>query len=259
MSNYNITAVYFSPTGTSKKGTLSIAQELSGSFQEIDLTIAAVEPTQTNFTAKDLLVFGAPVYSGRLYRGVVQRFEKLHGNNTPCIITVTYGNRHYDDALLELSDLVQKQGFIPIAAATLIGEHTYGKIQVGRPDTNDLNENILFAQKLKTKLTNKQIQALKVPGNHPYVGGKQGGSGGRFHPLTNDNCIKCGLCAKSCPEAAIDLSKFDDLDPAKCISCFRCIKKCPTQAKNMNIPEYLAFAENFSEKLSVKRNNEYFL
>lgn len=259
MNNYNITAVYFSPTETSKRGTIAIAQGLATTFQEMNLTMRTTCPTQTDFTATDLLVFGAPVYSGRLYKGVVKRFSQLHGNNTPCIITVTYGNRHYDDALVELFDLVQKQGFIPIAAAALIGEHTYGKIQVGRPDNNDLTENAKFAQKVQLKLSDGKIQTIKVPGNHPYVGGKQGGNGGRFHPLTNNNCVKCGVCAKNCPEGAINSLELSTLDLDKCISCFSCIKKCPTQAKNMNVPEYLAFAESFSAKLSEKRNNKYFL
>lgn len=259
MSNYNITAVYFSPTETSRRGTLAIARELASSFQEMDLTIATAEPPQTRFTTKDLLVFGAPVYSGRLYKGVVKRFEKLQGNNTTCVITVTYGNRDYDDALLELSDLVQRQGFIPIAAATLIGEHTYGRIQIGRPDTDDLAEDSQFAQKVKAKLSTGKISSIKVPGNHPYIGGKQGGNAGRFRPLTSASCIKCGTCAKNCPEGAIHLEELGTLDQDKCISCFRCIKKCPAQAKNMNAPEYLSFAETFSAKLSNKRNNEYFL
>mgnify|MGYP002799423549 CR=1 FL=1 len=118
------------------------------------------------------------------------------------MITVTYGNRHYDDALIELFDLVREQGFRPLAAAALVGQHTYGHIQVGRTG--------------------------------------------------------CGLCVRECPEGAIG-EDCRTIDPEACISCFRCIRICPTGAKNMDVPAYQEFAEEFSRKLSQPRKNEYFL
>jgi hypothetical protein len=52
---------------------------------------------------------------------------------------VTYGNRHYDDALLELADMAEAQGFAVKGAAALVGRHTFGQIQSDRPDSNDLD------------------------------------------------------------------------------------------------------------------------
>jgi ferredoxin len=259
MKKYYVSAAYFSPTDTSRKGTIAIASGFGTNIHEIDMTLWNYDPEKTVFNARDLVVFGAPVYGGRVFLGARNRFRKLHGNHTPCIITVTYGNRDYNDALLELYDLVLENGFLPFAAAALIGEHTYGQIQVGRPDEEDLLEDMNFAIKAHEKIISEGPTLVRVPGNRQYLMESQGGDGGGFRPLTNDHCTRCGLCARQCPEGAISNTDYAVIDSAKCIACFRCIKRCPVQAKNIDTYEYNTFAKEFSEKLSIKRCNEYFI
>ena len=256
MKNDNLYAVYFSPTGTSKAGAVTIAKEIGKDIVEIDLTIRGKVPEKAEFDTNDIVVFGAPVYGGRLYSGAASRFAQLKGNHTPCIITVTYGNRDYDDALLEMRELVAAQGFVPFAGAALIGQHTYGQIQVGRPNADDLMEDKEFARQAYEKMMDSGAEPVQVPGDKPY---RDGGSGGRFRPMTNDDCIACGLCAENCPEGAIDASDYSQIDDNKCISCFRCIKICPVDAKNMDDKKYNDFAVEFTEKLSKRRENQYFV
>lgn len=253
-----IAAIYFSPTDTSRKGAEAIAKALGdGEFLSIDVTRFDAEPERTEFGPEDAVVFGAPVYGGRLYRGCRERFRRFRGNGTPCIVTVTYGNRDYDDALLELFDLAREQGFVPAAAAALVGQHTYGSIQVGRPDASDLAQDREFAEKAAAGVREKKALET-VPGSRPYVKGDEGGRGGNFRPLTSDACTGCGLCVRECPEGAIG-TDCRTVDPDRCIACFRCIRRCPVGAKNMDVPAYREFAENFTQKLSARRENEYFL
>lgn len=249
-----VTAVYFSPTRTSKKGVEEIAKTLNPKYESLDLTIVGKIPEKTTFEQQEFVVFGAPSYGGRLFKGSVEAFKTLAGNQTPCVITVTYGNRHYDDTLLELSDLVTSLGFIPVAAAALIGEHTFGEVQVGRPNEADLAEDEAFAKEIMDRL--EEIKPVVVPGNFPY---KDGGNGGGFRPSTLESCVQCGLCAKNCPMQAIDYQDVCSIDHDKCIACFRCIKSCPVQAKVCNSDAYLSFAEGFTKRLAPRRENEYFL
>ena len=46
-----------------------------------------------------------------------------------------------------------------------------------------------------------------------------------------DKCTHCGLCARLCPEKAVD--KTGLRDPAKCVFCGKCEKYCPQRARKV--------------------------
>ncbi len=257
MNPARVTAVYFSPTFTSKAGAEAMARAVSPDAASVDLTHVDA-PLPPAFGPDELVVLGAPVYAGRLYSGCAERMGRLRGQNTPCIVTVTYGNRAFDDALLELSDLAQAGGFIPFAAAALVGQHTYGAIQVGRPDQTDLASDAGFAKRALARLQADQpVTPVAVPGNRPY---RAGGGRGIFRPLTDEaKCIHCGLCARECPQNAIDRQDVSRIDDNACLACFRCIRLCPTGAKNMDAPGYHTFAQEFTQELAARCENQYFL
>lgn len=54
------------------------------------------------------------------------------------------------------------------------------------------------------------------------------------YEITEDKCIRCGLCAKNCPVKAIAGSKKEEIpfviDQDKCIKCGVCYQKCPVDA-----------------------------
>lgn len=255
----NYKAIYFSATDTSKTGAVSIAKALAGAaaIEEIDLTPYAAADREITLGANDFAVFSAPVYNGRIPLLAMQRFSKVKGNGTSCIVTVTYGNRDYDDALLELADWAVASGFKVQAAAALIGQHTFGEIQVGRPNADDVKENEKFVRDFLGAVNGNLKRdgvKLAIKGERPYRGE---GKGGGFRPLTGDNCVHCGLCQRECPAGAIadDFKTLSD----NCISCFRCIRVCPVQAKNMDEPKYRDWAAGFTQRLAPRRENEYFL
>ena len=260
MQMQSVTACYFSATDTTRRGVMAMAEVFEKPIHSIDLT-SLQDYQPACLEADTLAIFGAPVYGGRVPEVAIERFRTLQGKGTPCVVTVTYGNRDYDDALLELCDLAKEQGFLPIAAAALIGQHNFGHVATGRPSKEDLVEDRLFAARVRGRLAGWQTIpdkiSLTIKGNRPY---KEGGKGGRFRPQTEmESCTQCGVCAKVCPTGAVDPEDVGKIDDAKCLSCFRCIRLCPTGAKHPHTEAYDSFAADFTEKLWVRRENEYIL
>ena len=108
--------VYFSPTGGTRAYVTALAGLLSCEAEEIDLTAREERARDHVFGPEDLVILGAPVYAGRLPQLEGGIFERLRGDGTPAVFNVSYGNRAFEDALLEEQDICQAHGFHGIAA-----------------------------------------------------------------------------------------------------------------------------------------------
>ncbi len=237
MTIKHVYAVFFSPTGGTRAYVKAIAKALDEHYREVDLTRPKVREEGKTFEKGDLVILGAPVYAGRLPRIPGGIFERLAGNGAWAVLNVSYGNREFDDALLEEKEICEAQGFCPVAAAGWIAPHTFsGKIAEGRPDEEDLKKALEFARQIKDLLAKGEDGPwkLEVPGNHPYKPYKTIS----FCPQAKDGCTGCGTCARVCPTGAIDPAHPDQTDPALCIACHACIKQCPVHARRVEAPAF---------------------
>jgi ferredoxin len=258
--------LYFSPTGTTRKILEAIAHGTGRvALDPIDLTLPGDREGRAGDLDEALVVIGAPVYAGRLPTEAVERLRRFRGNGAPAVIVVVYGNRAYDDALLELRDLALEMGFLPIAAGAFVGEHSFSNqntpIAVGRPDAADLQRAAAFGGAIAVRLGDLSgfdaMSPLRVPGNAPY---RDGASRGGVAPVSREDfCIQCGLCAGVCPMAAIRLDLSPATDTSRCIRCHACVKACPTGARVMDDPGILEIAKRLCTNCGERKEPETFL
>lgn len=231
-----IRSIFFSPTGTSKAVVTAIVAGLPGiPTAALDLTPPG-ERQPHRFGSDELAVIGVPVYAGRVASLAVERLRTLQGDKTPAVIVVIYGNRAFDDALIELRDIAVAAGFRPIAAGAFIGEHSFSgadtPIAAGRPDSTDLAAATDFGAHILAKLDRLQdIESARfpiIPGATPY---REGMKPLPFTPAIRESaCTLCGACLEVCPSGAISLADRIKCDSDRCIFCCACIKTCPENA-----------------------------
>lgn len=259
-----ISILYFSPTGSTAKITKEIAKGIGNIDSEYDFTLLKNRNQYSELTFKDneLVVIGVPVYAGRIPDFLTACFSKIKADCTNAVFTVVYGNRDYDDALLELKNIFEEKGFVGIAAGAFIGEHSFtSKLAGGRPDTADISAAFNFGKKIKEKMEEHLYYSkdpiLSVKGNFPY---KEGMGVMKMVSETSEKCTSCGICAGNCPVDAIDSTNFKDIDSLKCIHCCSCIKKCPVNAKAFNNEGFMSITQRLINNFaSVRREPELFL
>ncbi len=240
MKIQSLKLVCFSPTGTTKAVIQGVARGINQNPAELlDITNpnARKQPLQTS--QNELLVVAVPVYMGRVPALLSKWLHAIQAHNTPAVGIVVYGNRVFDNALLELKNVLTERGCIPVACAAFIGEHSFSSSETptaeGRPDVSDLIQAESFGRKINEKLlsisTADHISNLNVPGSYPYGGITDLWSVDFI--AVSDECTQCGICAEGCPVGAIDSENSDLIDTEKCITCCACIKNCPQNARTM--------------------------
>lgn len=253
-----VSKIIFSPTGGTRRAADMMVEEWGMPAAEIDLTSAGIDDIDIQLDREDVALIAVPSYGGRVPLLAAQRIAKLSGNQMRCVIVCVYGNRAYEDTLIELKDLAEKSGFQVIAAVAAIAEHSImHQYAAGRPDAEDERQLRQFAKDILNKLKDGEEDgsALKVPGNHPYK--KAGGAG--LVPKAGSACIGCAMCAKNCPAQAISGENLKKADSQKCISCMRCVVKCPVSARKVNGLMVFIASQAIKKACSVRKENELYL
>lgn len=255
MALYNI---YFSAKGTTKLCADYIADCLSLKTESYNwLSQPCREPM--DFSREDVLLFSMPVYSGFIPKTCAQMAKFLRGNQTPAIIAAVYGNRHYDNALLQMKDILDKQGFFVIAAGAFLAEHSvFPSVAHGRPDEQDKKAMADFAQSCTQLLQSDwyELTEVTVPGLAEY--NSESVEPLPFKPFGDEKCVRCGKCVEVCPQNAISIETPQDTNQDLCINCGACIKVCPTGARNYHSKAYETVRQEFENLCAEYRKPEMY-
>lgn len=264
-------AMYFSPTGGTQKAVQTVAEDVAKQleipFEVYDFTLPQKREEVASFTETDLVFLGTPVIAGRVPNVLLPYLDTIVGSGAYGVPMVSFGNRNFDDALIELRDIMEKDGFRTIAGGAFVSEHSFSYIlSAGRPDAQDYAVMHAFADDIVKKCKSDFVYEAPafVEGEtpiRPYF--KPQDRYGKHidirkvKPKTSDACCGCGICAEVCPMGSIDADTFECV--RICIKCNACVKKCPSQAKYFDDPGYIYHKEELEELYEGRSEPKYFV
>lgn len=266
--------MFFSPTGATERVIKVCADQLRVSFDSCDvlsydITVKSKRTECVHFNNDEIFIIGIPVYAGRVPNILLKFLDKISSDNSKCIAFVTYGNRNFDDGLIELCDILTHKGFNVVGAAAIPAEHSFSnKIASGRPDEDDLEKVNDFVKSCIIKINHdeKMISSnIHIEGCKPYRPyyrpKDENGAAVDFksiRPVTHSMCTSCGLCARGCPMGSIDLEEFTKVE-GPCIKCCRCIRICPVSAKEFTDTDFIRHRIELEHDLNVRKEPVFFI
>lgn len=254
MSLYEI---IFSPAGGTKKVSGVVSRAMGPEARQIDLTDRTVDFSAFRFARDDVCIVAVPSYGGRVPGPAVERLKAMSGGGAKAVLIAVYGNRAYEDTLVELQDTLNEAGFHCIAGICAVAEHSImHQFASGRPDAEDQRTLTAFGKTIRQRMeTGALPETLDLPGTRPY----RAYDGVPLKPKAGRTCTQCGLCAAQCPVGAIPADAPQKTDPAICISCMRCIAVCPRGARRLDPARLAAVGEMLQKVCSERRECELYL
>lgn len=211
----NFSLLIFSPTGQSKACALAVAKATKQEFVELDLTHFI--PRRKSLALSDTtLIIAYPVYGGRVPRLFAEYLrEQVTFTNCKALVIATFGNRAFEDALVEMEDLLLEKGVPLIGGASIGCQHSYtDKVGSKRPDFEDFQ----VLDRLAVYL-NGETKTVHPPGNRPYKRDMPVADP-PYMPTPKDKAHPINSqCFAVCPTGSLAKG-----DPAICIHCCACIQ-----------------------------------
>ena len=184
-----VSQIIFSPTGGTEKVADAITNTWGLPVNKIDLSNAETDYSSLSFEKDDIALIAAPSFGGRVPSLATQRISNIHGNHTPCVIVCVYGNRAYEDTLIELSGFAKKisekinNNLTSLSTPQIPGTRPYKKAAgiglVPKADNNCTD----------CGLCARQCPAQAISKENPKV-------------TDSKKCISCMRCVVQCPQSS---------------------------------------------------------
>ena len=246
--------LYFSPCSSTYDTTYAFCRAISQNAAiEVNLTDRETEVPE--IPAGSVAVVAAPVYAGRIPTPMADKLARARLEGVKVVTFAVYGGRAYEDALLELNDVLLARGATPVASAAIVAQHSMApSVAADRPTATDYQNLSVFSRFALQKYDELHAVAVQVPGNRPY----RAWSKMPVTPVVSGKCIHCGQCIQKCPTMAIWITDPKKTDPSKCILCMRCVAICPQQARQLPAQAKEAIEKKLAPVAKLTRENEFF-
>lgn len=171
MEMQRVWAVYFSGTGTTEKVVTRMAkiaaEDLGAEYKTFCFNLPKDREGSCPSGPGDLVIFGTPVYAGRVPNLLLPYIrDKVKGNGALAVPVSLFGNRNFDDGLIELRNVLEADGFHTVAGGAFVGEHSFSRtLGAGRPDAQDM----ALVEELAHKTAEKVKGLERAPEIPAYV------------------------------------------------------------------------------------------
>lgn len=249
----HVKAAFFSPTDGTRNAVAMLAAKISDDVEYVNLTTQEARAAEVTFAKDDLAIVAAPSYGGQIPM-IEGMFTNLKGDNTPCVVVCSFGNRAAENVYAQLAKIVSERGFIVVGAIGLVTPHVFSeKAGHSRPNVEDNQKMKEFADQLLAKLAAGEPAAIAIEGNTEINWEKKLSVAQKVYNA--ENCVKCQECVKNCPMGAVNAETME-IDESKCISCQRCTFVCQFNGRTYDTTPVRTFIET---NLCTKKPVEYFL
>lgn len=267
MAINRIRGIYFSPAGSTREVVALMAERLSERLgvpcELASYTLPHEREAWQPFSADELVVWGSPVYAGRLPNKLLD-FVRGHivGQGNVVVPVVVFGGRHYDNAVSEMCQILREGGMVPVAAAAVVARHVFSQtLQQGRPNEADREEIKAFCDRISLQ----PHDGLAVPGEglqaSYYVPKKEDVTPAKFlkalPQFVADRCEGCGRCAESCPTGCLSMREGRPMAEGVCIKCQACVRICPVKAVAFADADFLSHVRMLEKNFSNPASNTF--
>lgn len=242
----NVTMVYFSQTGNTRKVAEAMAEAFRGAGHRVR-TIPLRKATSQDAATGDLLGIGTPCFSSQAPTPVKEFLRTLPALDKRRAFVFATSSGAPGRVLYDLASLLRETGAEVVGGFLARGEmHHPAPCLVGRmpnrPDEEDLARARRFATTVAEHLATGQPGPVAESRPDTFK------PGGWFYDLVamlstdgllrlalpepkldSTQCNQCGWCVKECPMDNIGLEPYPVLGN-QCIRCYRCLTGCPREA-----------------------------
>jgi diguanylate cyclase (GGDEF)-like protein len=251
--NLKVHHLTFSPNGTTLKAGSFIANKL-GEEILINVTTKYKRNFTTTVNENELLILSYPSYAGRIPKTFVDYLkDNVSIKGAKVVLVTTFGNRDFEDCLVEGEDIVKELGGNVIGATSVVAEHCYtNKLAPNHPNQKDLLVLDEFAKIILSRFNGGNL-CVAIPGNRPYRKGAEYLKPFYMPVLIAPKCIECNECVAVCPTRAM---RFNDA--SICIHCCACINACPTKALSFIDERFLKIVDKLESNYTKVKETKYY-